>query len=85
MIVEDGEPVCCNCTPQGWIVKNAILQGPYWPEPISVVTYFQSSHGFVTVEAVGSDTRRQRRRPDDFRVPHPGAQDAGPRSDPGYP
>jgi hypothetical protein len=58
MMVENGVPACCNSTPQGRIVRNTILQGPYWPEPISVVTHFQSSHGFVTVEAVGLDTQR---------------------------
>lgn len=33
--------------------SQSILQAPYWPEPISVVTRLQSSFGFAMVKAVG--------------------------------
>jgi hypothetical protein len=56
MLAEDGVPVRGNSAPLGWLTKDAILKGPYWPEAISVVSHFQSSQGFVTVEAVGLHT-----------------------------
>jgi superfamily II DNA or RNA helicase len=58
MMAQDGVPVRGNSAPLGWLTKGAILKGPYWPEPISIVSHFQSSHGFVAVEAVGLDTRQ---------------------------
>ena len=58
MMAEDGVPVRGNSKPLGWLTRDAILEGPYWPEQISVVSHFQPSHGFVTVEAVGLDTRQ---------------------------
>jgi superfamily II DNA or RNA helicase len=45
-------------TSQSRLGKDAIFEGPYWPEPISVVADSVSPHGFVTVEAVGLDTRK---------------------------
>jgi hypothetical protein len=58
MMPEDNVPASCESTPHSRIAKDTILEGPHWPEPISVVTHIQSSHGFVIVEAVGLDTRK---------------------------
>ena len=35
-----------------------VTDGPYWPEPIVVISQSVSPHGFVTVEAFGRDTQR---------------------------
>jgi len=35
-----------------------VIEGPYWPEPILVISQSVSPYGFVTVEAVGRDTER---------------------------
>ena len=39
-------------------VEGAILEGAYWPEPVSLVTLSNSPHGFVTVQAVGLETQQ---------------------------
>jgi hypothetical protein len=57
-MAQDGVPVRGNSAPLGWLTKDAILKGSYWPEAISVITDFESSHGFVTVEAVRLHTRQ---------------------------
>lgn len=38
--------------------KKLVIDDRFWPEPISIVTHYQSAHGFVTVEAVGLNTRQ---------------------------
>ena len=46
-------------------MKDVVLEGPYWPEPISVLTCFRSSNGFVTVVLSGwrPDNTTQPRSP----------------------
>ena len=34
------------------------IESRYWPEPVAVLSYTASPHGFVTVEAVGLETRQ---------------------------
>jgi SNF2 family DNA or RNA helicase len=37
---------------------QSAIGGPYWPEPIWVISQSASPHGFVTVEAIGRDTQK---------------------------
>jgi superfamily II DNA or RNA helicase len=35
-----------------------VIENRYWPEPVTILSYVASPHGFVTVEAVGMETRQ---------------------------
>ena len=40
------------------LFPNAILYGPFWNEPVRVLTVQPLSEGRVRIETVGLDTRR---------------------------
>lgn len=44
----------------GYLPMNtrSVIEGPYWPEPVSVISQSVSSQEFVTLEAIGRDTQR---------------------------
>lgn len=41
------------------MIPRKILEAPYWPEPVAIISQSESSsQGFVTIEAVGLETRQ---------------------------
>lgn len=41
---------------RGMQLSHPKIESPYWPEPITLLSYTPSAHGSVTVEAVGLET-----------------------------
>ncbi|MBN2002243.1 MAG: DUF3883 domain-containing protein [Anaerolineae bacterium] len=38
--------------------SHSTIESHYWPEPVTILSYTASPHGFITVEAVGLQTRQ---------------------------